>query len=203
MKFFQTKCHYLLANVAWWPPGHSLQRLGQLDRYQLNFFSTSMLVVSSVRNTTTTTTPSTVNIESNWSVHAGDNIYIVIVAVEVIVYVCVLYVYLNPCRTWVVTLARTLSETTSLPSTSWSRRSRGPSTWIMDSGLQSKMCSCISYLVSKNQHFCTTQGARAWQDGRFLQQLHPPRRCSWWCWVVQGRLQDGLSQVDFSWRAIG
>ena len=50
------------------------------------------------------------------------------------------------------------------------------------------------------------QGARAWQDGRFLQQLHPAHCCSWWHRVVQGRLPDGLSQraqVDYSWKAIG
>ena len=49
------------------------------------------------------------------------------------------------------------------------------------------------------------QGARAWKDGRFLQQLHPLHRCSWCRGVVQGRLQDVLSQraqVDYSWNAI-
>jgi len=40
-------------------------------------------------------------------------------------------------RTWAGTLGRILLVTTSRPSTSWSRRSRRLSTWIMDSGCTS------------------------------------------------------------------
>ena len=130
------------------------------------------------------------------------------------------------CRTLAAILAKILSVRTSRPSTSWSRRSRGPSTWTMDWGQIILMTSKImdkdnrsyhidclskyltfykllwiegwsSCLLSKRSEWLQVQGARAWQDGRSLQQLDPRRLLRWRHRVVQGRLRACLSKRTY------